>query len=276
MRITSLTHALLLINLALVLATDNSTNTTGTSSGNSTALGSCACKFDGNDKDDCVVYGTLDKKLKEWQLVGQSCLDAYNIKITAEDPSLICGSASSFVSALKSGGLSNSQVKLGLGEKYGFFWKESSTSNVPVLKDSITIDGTTYDCKTSASDCYNNAMKPYFGQDTTGKKEMKTVCDQLENKVRNARELEQSTLRVRLCNEHREGTAIETECTSMYNEMKADLETYSSMTCGGFGIGPGTKKLPGCGESSAPKLGGNLFLLRLAQVSVGYFILGLF
>lgn len=208
----------------------------------------CPCLFDGNDQDNCVVYGELDGMLKGWPKAEQACLDAYQIKRDAPDPSIMCSSANSFVNALKNGPLQNSGVKFGLGVPYGVFWEESPTNaDLPVLKDSIEIDGTTYDCTESQSNCYN-AMKPYFESDPNGKKEMQDVCDQMENEVRMARELEQSLLRVRICSEHRESAVIVTDCTSMFNEMEADLESYASMNCGGFGTGPGAKDLPGCGE----------------------------
>ena len=241
----------------------------------------CPCKFDGNDPDDCPVYGTLDNELKAWPKASQACLDAYQIKKNAPDPTLICTSANSFVNALKNGSLSSSTVKFGLGIPHGGFWKESDTNpDIPVLKDSITIDGTTYNCEASESDCYN-AMKPYFGEDEEGMKEMDDVCTQMANAFINARELEQSLLRVRLCSESRENTAIETDCMEMYNAIKSDLEANTDLNCGGFGTGTQNMDIP-CSDNSTSNSttsaavpitmrAGNL-ALGLACASVGYLV----
>ena len=44
----------------------------------------CPCKFDGNDNENCRVYGQLgDDKLIPWYVASQDCLDAHNIKISA-------------------------------------------------------------------------------------------------------------------------------------------------------------------------------------------------
>ena len=44
----------------------------------------CPCKFDGNDLQNCRVYGQLgDDKLIPWYAASQDCLDAHNIKISA-------------------------------------------------------------------------------------------------------------------------------------------------------------------------------------------------
>eukprot|EP00986_Skeletonema_menzelii_P000678 scaffold193_cov157-Skeletonema_menzelii.AAC.10 len=238
----------------------------------------CACLFDGNDVDNCAVYGVLGDRLKGFPKAEQACLDAYQIKKDAPDPFIMCSSANSFVNALKNGPLQNSGVKFGLGVPYGVFWEESpSNADLPVLKDSIEIDGTAYDCNASQSNCYN-AMKPYFESDPIGQKEMQDVCEQMENEVRNARELEQSILRVRICSEYRESAVIETECTSMFNEMESDLESYASLNCGGFGVGSGTRELPSCGEvlsqpsseaSSATKLA-RLEILAYFLIAFGF------
>jgi hypothetical protein len=206
----------------------------------------CACRFDGNDSEDCVVWGTLDRELKSWPLADQDCLDAYDISVNAADPSIVCSSATAFVNALKTLELSPATVKFGLGIPYGGFWEESPSSpDIPLLKDSITIDGITYDCEASESDCYN-AMKPYFESDEEGIKEMEDVCEQLVNVQRNARELEQSTLRVRLCQEDRTGQTILSECSTMFDAMEPDLQAFSTMSCGGFGTGVGSQVLSEC------------------------------
>ena len=233
----------------------------------------CPCLFNGDDQEDCVVWGSLDGELHPWSKADQACLDAYEIKIDAEDPSIMCSSTNSFVNGLKNLPSSLSTVKFGLGIPYGGFWEESSTNpDIPVLKATITIDSTTYDCESSESDCYN-AMKPYFESDADGMQEMDDVCEQLENEQRNARELEQSTLRVRICQEDREGATIVSECSTMFADMESDLQTFSTMNCGGFGTGIGSQVPPECeesiseNESSAPIHNAKLRLSALSAAA---------
>ena len=208
----------------------------------------CPCLFNDNDVADCLVYGALDGELKAWSKASQDCLDAYQIKVDAPDPALVCSSANSFVNALKNGALASSKVKFGLGIPYGGFWQQSTTNpDIPVLKDTITIDGDVFDCTQSESTCYN-AMKPYFESDPDGIEEMKDVCQTLENQVRSAKETQQSVLRTRLCQEYRDDTSttIASECTAMFDELQPEFDMYSNLNCGGFGVGPGNRQLPDC------------------------------
>lgn len=269
---------LLSISLLFVFATSaayaqtNSTNQTLT---NSTEPEVCPCRFDGNDDDDCIVYGSLDGDLKTWPKADQACLDAYQIKVDAPDPTTTCSSANSFVNALKLGALSTSKAKFGLGIPYGGFFEESDmNADIPVLKESITISGSTYDCKSSESNCYN-AMKPYFESNADGIKEKKDVCDTLQGNVFVARETEQSVLRTRICVEYREPATILSACSDIFAAMEPELIKFSSKTCGGFGTGPGSRTLPGCGSaSSATKLGrGHSFASAFASVVVGLIVL---
>jgi hypothetical protein len=96
-------------------------------------------------------------------------------------------------------------------------------------------------------------MKPYFESNAEGIQEMSDVCDQLEIAQRNARELEQASVRVRICQDDRAGTEIVSECSAMYATMTSDLQTLSEMNCGGFGMGLGGQTLPNCDASLAAK-----------------------
>lgn len=261
MKLTSI--ALLLVFAPSVAGQTNSTN--------STEPEVCPCKFDGKDDDDCIVYGSLDGDLKAWPKADQACLDAYQIKVDAPDPTTTCSSANSFVNALRLGSLSTSKAKFGLGIPYGGWFEESNmNADIPVIKESITISGTTYDCKSSESACYN-AMKPYFESNADGIKEKKDVCDKLVGDVFVARETEQSVLRVRICTEYREPATILSACSEIFDAMEDVLKKFSSKTCGGFGTGPGSTKLPGCTSAAA----GNFARSTVAVAFVGG-IIGLF
>ncbi|CAJ1958894.1 unnamed protein product [Cylindrotheca closterium] len=259
-----------------VYSQTNSTNQTLTNTTNTTEPEVCPCRFEGNDDDDCIVYGSLDGDLKAWPKADQACLDAYQIKVDAPDPSSTCLNANSFVLALRLGDLSSSQAKFGLGTPYGGFFEESPmNAMLPVLKESITIAGTTYDCEASSSNCYN-AMKPYFESNAMGMQEMEDVCDTLQGTVFVARETEQSVLRTRLCTEYREPATIVSACSDIFDALEPELVKFSTKTCGGFGTGPGSRTLPGCSASTdaATSLGSgyNLFLV-LASSIVGLLVL---
>lgn len=233
---------------------NNVTTTIVTNTTNATEPEICPCRFVGNDDDDCIVYGSLDGDLITWPKADQDCLDAYQIKVDAPDPTVTCSTANSFVNALRLGALSSSQAKFGLGIPYGGFFEESSTNAaIPVIKESITISGTSYDCKSSESSCYN-AMKPYFEDNTDGIKEMEQVCDKLEGDVFVARETEQSVLRTRICGEYREPATIVSACSTIFDAMEPELIKFSTKNCGGFGTGPGSRTLPGCSASSASSI----------------------
>ena len=130
----------------------------------------------------------------------------YNILIASIDPSTVgCSNprnVNSFVNGIKFETIPNS-VRGGLGISEGGFFEQQN--GVFVLKDSITIDGNTIDCQASESDCYN-AMKDYFAV-SPGVDEMDQVCETVVNKVTVDRELEQSTVRNRLCTDVKAGAS---------------------------------------------------------------------
>jgi hypothetical protein len=200
------------------------------------------CDFNGNDPSDCKDYGLIDNSVFiGWHLGSEACSDEFKLTITSPDPSLICGSANSFVNELKFGD-SLDTAKLGLGVAEGGFFVDGGN-----LKDEITIDGQTVDCEASESDCYN-AMKPYFDQDSNGKKEMEDVCDTLENNVKKDRQVLQSTIRNRLCSEFRDGTVIPDVCSPLWEQLKEQMDKYPDKICAGFAFGTQNKPIPGCAD----------------------------
>jgi hypothetical protein len=231
------------------------------------------CQFDGNDTTDCRDYGLIDNSiLVAWPIGGQECLDAYDIKIASSggDPSLICASGNAFVNELKLGS-SLEQAKQGLGVEEGGFFNEDGS-----LKDSITIDGQAYDCETSSTDCYD-AMKDYFDNDRAGENEMTQVCDQLQNRVFNDKQLEQSTVRTRLCLESREGATISTACEALWQELESKMNEFPDKECTGFAFGVQDMVIPGCedqtggiggGSGAVERFGPFLMTLLLAPATV--------
>ena len=205
------------------------------------------CQFvDSIDASNCKVYGTIDGMLVAWDRANQECLGAYNVKISSLDPlSAGCGevaNVNSFVNAIRFGTLENS-VLGGLGDN--FFVQ--GANGVYSLNDSIVVSGTTYDCEASASNCYN-AMKDYFAT-TSGMQEMQDVCETLRAKVFVDKELEQSTLRIRLCEEIQSGVVVNAACTALGDQVDSQMEVYPEKECSGFAFGTGTKAIPGCATS---------------------------
>jgi hypothetical protein len=214
------------------------------------------CQFDGSDDADCFDYGLIDNSfLIAWPLGSQDCLDTYDIVISSPsgDPSLVCASSNSFVNELKLGS-SLAQAKQGLGVDEGGFFNDDATGT---LKDSITINGETYDCEASSNDCYN-AMKDYFESDPAGMTEMQQVCDQLRNRVFNDKQQEQSTLRNRLCLESQENgdSSIPAECEPLFSELQTQMAEYPDKDCQGFAFGVQNMVIPGC-EGVTTGGGGN-------------------
>ena len=78
---------------------------------------------------------------------------------------------------------------------------------------------------------------------------------------------------VRICQEDREGATIVSECSTMFADMESDLQTFSTMNCGGFGTGIGSQVPPECeesiseNESSAPIHNAKLRLSALSAAA---------
>ena len=203
------------------------------------------CNFDGlEDFTACKDYGLIDNEvLIGWHIASDQCLDEFSLKITSSDPTLICSSTNSFVNELKFGSsLNTAKPGLGVGSNddgQPFFTDDGN------LQDTIIVDDITYDCEASESDCYN-AMKPYFETNPNGMKEMDDVCSQLQNKVINDRQLEQSTVRNRLCLEYNDGTTIPVVCEPLWSQLLEQMNQYPNKGCQGYAFGTQNKPIPGC------------------------------
>jgi hypothetical protein len=208
------------------------------------------CRFGGNDAADCKVYGQIDGTLVAWTRASSDCLDAFNIKIASIDPASVgCNTnpvnVNTFVNAIRFQTIPNS-VLGGLGGDNDFFVQDAA--GIYSLNDSIVVAGQSYDCQTSESDCYT-ALKTYF-ESTTGAAEMADVCDTVIDQVLVDRELEQSTVRIRLCREEEEETSPEsaTACQVLADQVAAKNDELPNTECSGFGFGPDPIAIPGCDD----------------------------
>jgi hypothetical protein len=219
------------------------------------------CRFGADDDaSTCKVYGQIDGTLVPWTLASRDCLDVYSIEIATVDPATVgCTTTtdvSAFVNAIRFETLPNS-IRAGLGQDF-FVQDSSKSSTYYALNDSITVAGTTYDCQASENDCYNTAMKTYFATDDEGRAEMADVCRTVQAKALVDRELEQSTVRIRLCQEelsssssttaldNTNGSSSSAACGTLAAEVAAKMTEFPDQDCSGFGLGPGTTAIPGC------------------------------
>jgi hypothetical protein len=158
----------------------------------------------------CKVYGLLgDRVLIAWNRASQACLDEFQIKDQAIDPATLEGVFR------KSGGSGANNVnsvvnylKIQFGVDLDCKWNqtlvsdffdENDTITGAVFKDSIVVDGTTYDCEASESDCYN-AINIYFAM-KLGESKMQDIGVDLFNQAAASLEKKQARLRIRLCAE---------------------------------------------------------------------------
>jgi hypothetical protein len=222
----------------------------------------CPCLYTDDDAEDCIVYGKIDDELVPWMRASPECLDLYNLRSSVPDPSLICASSNGFVDSLRSGLLASRTVKfdLGVSQMDGGFWEQDggSTNILPVIKDSITINNVTTACTPQEVqvDCYT-AMKPYFESDPDGQQEKVNVCETLENEARNGLELEQSSLRLRLCIEDEQGSNIRQQCNDLWAEVSQQIAENPGRDCTFVSVGSGTTTLPGCDEGDDNDDGGD-------------------
>lgn len=215
------------------------------------------CQFTANDEEDCKVYGAIDDQLIAWHAASSDCLEQYTIAISSIDPSSVgCDNprnVNSFVNGIRFETIPNS-VRGGLGvSESGFF--EQGQNGVYALKDTITVNGSTFDCEASESNCYN-AMKDYFAV-SPGMEEMNEVCDTVVNKVAVDRELEQSTVRNQLCSDIKAGTSPPTVCEPLATQVSDEVNANPTKDCSGFQFGPGNMEIPGCGTIGGSSNSGN-------------------
>jgi hypothetical protein len=116
---------------------------------------------------------------------------------------------------------------------------DENENGIAVMKDTIVVDGSTYDCQASMSDCWNNGVRDYFSMEP-GASEMRDIGADLYKRQRLDRELEQSTVRIAICNE---GSA--SDCEPLASEIEAQ-KASTNKACSAFGLGPAENVIPAC------------------------------
>ena len=205
----------------------------------------CPCKFDGSDSDasDCRVYGQLgDDVLIPWFLASQQCLDEHNIKIAAIPSYTIEGmcnppNANAFVNYLKfDSGSASTSIK----QSYSQFW--DGDANPITLAPVINGVG----CESDATGCWNE-VKAFFASNPS---EIESNCQTFYNAARKDLELEQSTVRISICNSKMDTIEIGSgACGDLHTQVEDMKMSYPEKACSAFGLGPvagGSEKPPTC------------------------------
>jgi hypothetical protein len=212
-----------------------------------------SCRYDGSDADtDCKVYGQLgDDVLIPYHRASQDCLDAHNIKVEAVDATMLTtmfpnadgsdANVNAFISWLKNdSGVAVNAILSSLD----FFFVESSTNGQkPVFQDEIVVEGVTYDCSASESDCWN-ALKSYFESSDEGQEILVSVGEDLYSKAAVGRELEQSTVRIAICNNG--ALASDGSCDVLAAQIDELKMAHADKSCSAFGLGPAENAIAGC------------------------------
>jgi hypothetical protein len=199
----------------------------------------CACRFNVSpaSEDGCRVYGKLssagggDDELVPWYRGSQDCLDAWNIRVRAIDEFTLEGicpadgeqpNVNALINFLRfQGGAAADGIKLSYPQ---FFVQEG---NQVVFVDE--------DCESDASTCWNN-VRDFFAANPD---EMVAICTDLYNRAANDLELEQSTLRIRLCQED-----VTAECEPLWSQVNGFAVQNPSGACSDYGFGPAGLPLP--------------------------------
>jgi hypothetical protein len=238
-----------------------------TSSNTATTDLLCNCQFTSDDASNCRVYGQLgDDVLIPFYRANQTCLDDLTIKVASLDRdqlNRICpygnstdASVSALINQIR---FSPDPATRAIQSSYPNFWTlrtSDSSGNYdlqPTITDTANGDAQV-DCQASESACWN-AIRDYFAATPSA---VDVVCNDFHARLANELELEQSTVRIQLCQDDfastssSGGSSPPTSCTELYNQI-VDLKASSpSRACSAYGLGIAglESNLPaGCGST---------------------------
>jgi hypothetical protein len=191
------------------------------------------------------VYGHLgDGELIPWNRANQTCLEEFNIKVSSIDADrmfAMCPYPNSTDASLQLlfaefRGNPGPAIKA-IQAYYPQFWVESSTTpGTYVLVDTINDQqNNPIECESSENLCWG-AIKEYFSANPEA---IDTACREFHDRYAFERELEQSTIRIRLCQE-----AGSTACEPLASQVIEIQELKPNKACSAYGLGPGNTPLP--------------------------------
>jgi hypothetical protein len=212
----------------------------------------CACQYNVpfEEEADCRSYGQLgDQNLIPWYRANQTCLDEYQIKISALDEETLWAMCPYENSTNVSIQLLMNEIRYNpspatraIQAAYPDFWFESNvTAGTYELVDVVHDSRNNPNCVESATLCWS-AIREYF---TIHIDEVGVICKELHARNRFDRDLEQSTVRIRLCQEvdlsANESSSV---CERLLGQVGEVKSMNPSTACSAFGLGPGTQQLP--------------------------------
>ncbi|GKY95485.1 hypothetical protein MPSEU_000510100 [Mayamaea pseudoterrestris] len=222
----------------------------------SVAQENCSCSFtvSADDEDGCKVYGQLGNDvLIPYNRASQDCLDKFNIRIRALDTDQVeslCGppvSVTGLVNFIKFD--SSSAANALKSQLSPMFFDSNEDGSVYTLRSNITSssDGSNslIDCTASSSDCWSE-ISNYLTNDDKGAALLETMCDELYARLNNGYELEQSTVRIAICNAIADTqTTGSDSCTDLYDQI-SDIQASDAAPndCSAFGLGPAENEIP--------------------------------
>jgi hypothetical protein len=89
-------------------------------------------------------------------------------------------------------------------------------------------------------------MRSYFADGAPGEQERNDVCGTILTRVANDREVEQSTSRIRICQDISDGVEPPASCGDLIVEVQVAMDQSPDKPCSGFAFGPDTSVAPGC------------------------------
>jgi hypothetical protein len=244
--------AIILLFVILVSYGATTTNATVASRANEAKTQYCNCQYNVpfEKEADCRSYGQLgDDVLIPWYRANQTCLDEYQIKIVAFDREIlyeICPFENStnvnIQLLLNEIRYNPSPATRAIQESYPIFWTESNTTKgLYELVDIIYDTRNNPDCTVSETLCWNS-IREYF---TINVDELGKSCKELHARNRFDMDLEQSTIRIRLCQEVDTTSSTELAlCEPLVSQINEIKGMNPSKACSAFGLGPGTQEVP--------------------------------
>ncbi len=206
----------------------------------------CSCQYNVpyEAEADCRSYGQIgDDVLIPWCRANQTCLDEYQIRVAAIDRDVllaICpydnATDVDIQFLLNEIRYNPSPATRAIQASYPLFWIESNdTTSVGSyeLVDVIYDGRNNPNCVTSETLCYNT-IREYF---TIHPNDLGTACQEFHARQRFDLDLEQSTLRIRLCQE----VAVPSVCEPLVSQIREIQNQNPSKACSAFGLGPGTQ-----------------------------------
>ena len=200
----------------------------------------CPCEFISPEDPDCRVYGQLgDGHLIAWYKADQACLDEFQIKDRAVDLDVLermCpnlngtdGNVDAYVNYIRfTEGVVGDAMRAYLPQ---FFDPEDG-----LVSNYTTDAGVFLDCEANPSFCWNEIKFIVSTQPQI----LTEACSDLWVRQINSLNLEQSVLRVRLCQEDNATEA----CEPLFSQVKAGQAANPDSFCSAFGLGPAGAELP--------------------------------